>query len=172
MFGTRIVVPSSLKAQMLEKVLWGHLGIVRCRLRVSDSIWWPGVSKDVEKYIQSCPACMKTTPPAKQPLLPTDLPDYPWERVASDLFEFKDSTYILVVDYFSRFIEIKKLSGTMAHMVIQSLKDMFSRFGIPSVLVSDNGPQYDCAEMKEFAHYGFHHITTSPYYPQANGLAE
>lgn len=106
-------------------------------------------------------------------MLPTKLPDYPWERVATDLFEFKQSTYLLVVDYFSRFMEIQKLCGTTASNVIKALKDMFARFGIPSVLVSDNGPQYDCAEMREFAkQYGFHHVTTSPYYPQANGQAE
>ena len=52
-------------------------------------------------------------------------------------------------------------------------KEIFATHGIPSVLVSDNGPEYDCTEMKQFAEqYGFHHTTTSPYYPKANGLAE
>ena len=50
---------------------------------------------------------------------------------------------------------------------------MFAWYGIPVTLVSDNGPQFSSAEMKEFTEaYGFHHITTCPYYPQANGQAE
>ena len=173
LYGSRIVVPRSLRQETLEKVHCGHQGIVRCRLRLSNSVWWPAVSTDMEKFIHSCLACQKTTPPSKEPLLPTKLPDHPWERVASDLFEFKQSMYLLVVDYFSRFIEVKKLKSTVASSIITSLKEIFATHGIPSVLVSDNGPQYDCTEMKQFAEqYGFHHTTTSPYYPKANGLAE
>ena len=53
------------------------------------------------------------------------------------------------------------------------LKSIFARFGIPTTMISDNGPQFDSQEMKEFSQsYGFQHVTTSPYYPQANGLAE
>ena len=173
LYGTRIVVPSSMRQETLEKIHSGHQGIVRCRLRVSSSVWWPGVSREVEEFIKSCPACLKTTPPSREPLLPTELPDHPWERVATDLFELKQSSYLLVVDYFSRYIEVQKMGSTTASSVIKALKQMFATHGIPSVLVSDNGPQYDCAEMKEFAkQYGFCHITTSPYYPQANGQAE
>lgn len=172
-FGCRIVVPQIMRQEMLTKLHEGHQGIVRCRMRASNSVWWPGITKDIETFIQSCPACLKNTPPAREPLLPTKLPDYPWERVATDLFELKQSTYILVIDYFSRFIEVKKLTSTTASSVIIALKEMFARFGIPATLVSDNGPQFDCTEMKEFTQqYGIHHITSSPYYPQANGEAE
>ena len=53
------------------------------------------------------------------------------------------------------------------------MKSVFSRHGIPRTVISDNGPQYDSVEMKQFAStYGFNHVTSSPYYPQSNGLAE
>ena len=82
-------------------------------------------------------------------------------------------TYLLVVDYFSKYVEVQKLSTTTAANVIAALKSIFSRHGIPSILVSDNGPQYSSYEMKEFAgKYGFQHVTSSPLYPQANGQAE
>ena len=101
------------------------------------------------------------------------LPNHPWEKLATDLFELNGSTYIVLVDYYSRFVEVQKLTSTTSANVIAFLKPMFCRYGIPATLVSDNGPQFSSAEMKQFAEaYGFHHITTSPYYPQANGQAE
>jgi len=78
-----------------------------------------------------------------------------------------------VVDYFSRFVEVVKLNATTSSSVISYLKPMFARFGIPAVLVTDNGPQLPSKEMVEFSEtYGFRHVTTSPHYPQANGLGE
>ena len=116
---------------------------------------------------------MKLTPNPKEPLLTTPLPKHPWERVAVDLFQLNGSTYLLVVDYFSRYPEVIKLNTTTSKTVIYSLKSIFSCHGIPSILMSDNGPQFDCSEMKTFANnHGFNHITSSPHYPQSNGLVE
>ena len=92
------------------------------------------------------------------PLLQSPLPKHPWEKVASDIFEFKGTSYLLVVDYFSRFIEVQKLTSTA---VVTALKAIFSRYGVPSVVVSDNGPQYTSEEMKNFAAiYGFSQSTS------------
>ena len=78
-----------------------------------------------------------------------------------------------VVDYFSRFIEVSKLSSTSSEAVIEHLKSIFSRHGIPETVISDNGPQYSAAIFGAFAiQYGFTHTTSSPRYPQANGAAE
>ena len=92
LFGTRIVVPKSLQAETLSKIHYGHQGIHRCLQRVSSAVWWPGVAKQVETFVKSCPQCLKTTPPPTQPLLQIPLPSHPWERVAADLFELKKTT--------------------------------------------------------------------------------
>ena len=106
-------------------------------------------------------------------MIATKLPDYPWQKVASDLFEFKGKTYLLVVDYYSRYIEVSTLLSTTSQSTISSLKAIFSRHGIPEVLVTDNGPQYVSNEFLNFAtSYDFLHVTSSPQYPQANGEAE
>ena len=127
----------------------------------------------MESFVQSCPICQKTTPPTREPLINTPLPHFPWERIAGDLFELKGSTYLLVVDYYSRFVEIQKLNSTTSTSVISQLKSWFARFGIPAEMVTNNGPQFASNEIKEFSDsYGFWHIITSPYYLQANGLAE
>ena len=94
-------------------------------------------------------------------------------EVASDLYEFKGATYILVVDYFSRFIETQKLNSTTSSNIIVVLKSIFARHGIPDTVVTDNGPQYSSNEFKIFAEsYKFFHVTSSPYYPKGNGEAE
>ena len=77
-----------------------------------------------------------------------------------------------VADYFSRYMEVQTLAITTSASVIHSLKAIFTRHGVPSVLVSDNGPQYNSTEMQEFAAlYNFKHIASSPHYPQSKGLA-
>ena len=173
LYQSRIVIPANMRQVTLEKIHQGHQGILRCRMRVSISVWWPGVSKEMDNFVKSCPVCQKTANPNKEPLISTPLPSHPWERVASDLFELKDSTYLLTVDYYSRFAEVQKLNSTTSSSVITHLKSIFARFGIPAEMVSDNGPQFSSQEMKEFSEsYGFRHIKTSPHYPQANGLAE
>ena len=171
--GRRIIVPMSLRKETLDKIHSGHQGIHRCQSRVSMSVWWPGVKQQVEQLVQHCSACTKVLAAPRQPMLPTPLPEYPWQRVASDLFELDKKTYILVVDYFSRYVEVQTLSSTTSPSIIRTLKSIFARHGIPETFVSDNGPQYSSQEMKDFARdYNFVHVTSSPYYPQSNGLAE
>ena len=142
-------------------------------MRVCASVWWPGVSKDMEAYIKSCPVCQKTTPLHKESMISIPLPNHPWERIASDLFELGSSTDLLTVDYYSRYAEVQKLNSTTSSSVMTHLKSIFARFGIPAEMVSDKRLQFSSQEMKDFSeNYGFRHITTSPHYPQANGLAE
>jgi len=173
LFGSRIVVPETMRKVTLQKIHQGHQGIQKCRLRVKNSVWWPGVSRDMENFINSCPECQKTMSLPREPLLQTPLPTYPWEKVASDLFEHKKNTYILVVDYFSRYVEVQKLSSTTSTSIITVLKSLFAHHGVPITLVTDNGPQFVSQEMNEFSlTYGFNHVTSSPHYPQSNGLAE
>ena len=96
-----------------------------------------------------------------------------WSQIASDLFILDEATYLLVVDYFSRYPKIAKPRRTTSGDVISALHSIFKRHGVPEVMVSDNGPQYSSHEMEEFVStYGFTHITSSPHYPQSNGLAE
>lgn len=173
LYGNRIVVPKSLQAMTLQKIHNGHQGIQRCRLHTSSAVWWPGVSKDIERVVTSCPICAKASTPHKEPLMYSPLPNHPWEKVGSDLFELNGATYLLVVDYFSRYIEVQKLSSTNSKSVILALKAIFSRHGVPVTFVSDNGPQYTSREMQEFAEsYGFKQVTSSPHFPQSNGMAE
>ena len=109
--------------------------------------------------MRSCPKCIKFQSQRAEPMRPTQLPELPWQRVATDLFEWQKSTYLLIVDYFSRWIEIARLDQTTATAVIQHTRSIFTRHGIPEVVISDNGPQYTSDAYSAFSEkYGFRHI--------------
>ncbi|GFS11318.1 Pol polyprotein [Elysia marginata] len=117
--------------------------------------------------------CEKTKIVPKEPLNPTPTPSYPWQRLGADLFEWKGRTYLLLVDYFSRWIEIALFNKTTTSSVIEHMKSIFAKFGIPETLISDNGPQFASKEFAQFTEcYGILHKTSSPLHPESNGEAE
>ena len=79
--------------------------------------------------------CHQTVPPKREPLISTSLPNQPWEKLTADLFEFKGSTNILLVDYYSRNVEAQKPTTATTASVIAFLKPMFARYGIPNTLL-------------------------------------
>ncbi|KAI5699155.1 hypothetical protein M8J77_011585 [Diaphorina citri] len=102
-----------------------------------------------------------------------DVYEIPWYKVGVDMFEFNGKHYVLVVDYYSKFIETALCSNTSSAVVIAHIKSIFARHGIPQIVVSDNGPQFSSREFQQFARtYEFQHITSSPRYPRSNGEAE
>ena len=171
--GNRIVIPKDLQQEVMSQLHSGHQGIHKSKERARCSVWWPGINTDIEEYIKKCRVCCQFQRPRFEPLCPSELPDTPWQKVGTDLFEWKQVSYLLVVDYYSRFIEIAKLSSTTSRGVINHLKSIFARHGIPQTVVSDNGPQYSSVEFAQFARdYKFNHITSSPRFPQTNGESE
>ena len=171
--GERIIIPSSLQAEMLNKVHAGHQGITKCRERARQAVWWPGLSSQLKEVVDNFRQCLKNRNPQAQPLIPSSLPLLPWQKLGTDLFEWKKNTYLLIIDYYSRYIEISRLSQLTAAQVVSHTKSIFARHGIPDVVVSDNGPQYSSETYRQFAKdYEFAHCTSSPYYPQGNGEAE
>ena len=170
----RIVVPASLRIEILEKIHVGHLGIEKCRQRARQSVWWPGLSAQIESMVKNCRICAREKPDQAEPLAPTPLPERPWQKAAADLCEIDGKTFLVVTDYYSRYLEIAKLEqNTKSARVITHLKSIMARHGTFEVLVTDNWPQFASAEFSAFAvDWDFVHITSSPRYARANGAAE
>ena len=102
-----------------------------------------------------------------------EIPAFPWTKIATDIFHFEGDSYLLLVDYTSRYPIICKLNSMTAQHVVRHLKVIFSEYGWPNAIVSDNGPCYAAeAFTKTMQEYSVNHITSSPDYPQSNGLAE
>ena len=124
--GGRIVIPRLLRKTLLDKIHCSHHGITKCREMARQSIWWPGLSKELEQRVRNFPEYFKPQKQRPQPLIPTLLPTLPWEKVGSDLFEWKGAMYVLVVDYYSRYIEIARLTQATSVDMINHLKSMFA----------------------------------------------
>ena len=172
--GTKIVVPESLHRCMLEETHKSHQGLQACLRRAREVFFWPRMSAQLKDLIDKCSICQSVKPEqASEPLQPHPVPDRPWQRVATDLFTFENRNYLVLVDYYSNFIELDYLADTSSQTVIHKLKMHFARHGVPDYVVSDNGPQYTSSEFRRFATtWKFKHVTSSPHYPQANGMAE
>ena len=98
---------------------------------------------------------------------------HPWTQIATDIFYFENDSYLLLVDYTSRFPIVCKLTSTMAQQVASRMKLIFSEYGWPETIILDNGPCYLAESFtKLMTDYRVNHITSSPNYPQPNSLAE
>ena len=172
--GRRIIIPPRLRADVLRRLHDGHQGITKTRANAASSVWWPGISQDITRVVQNCAMCEKYRRECIEPMKGTEFPERPWSRVGVDFFQHKDKHYLLAVDYFSRDVEISQVSKNVnSAQTILQLKRIFSRHGIPDILFSDNGPQFDSHEFTNFStDWQFQHITSSPRYPQSNGEVE
>ena len=172
--GSRIIIPGILRTEILTTLHEGHQGITKCRERAKSSVWWPGLSTQIAEIVSKCSTCIHYRIPPVEPMIPSDFPQRPWQKLAADLYEIKNKKYLILIDYYSRYVEVEPLRiNSTSLVVISKLKDIFSVHGIPEELRSDNGPQFDSYEFKYFAKaYGFVHTTNSPLYSQSNGEIE
>ncbi|XP_037526473.1 uncharacterized protein K02A2.6-like [Rhipicephalus sanguineus] len=158
---------------MLELLHDGHQGINRCKALARESVWWPGINNQIETLVSNCHTCAETRVQRSKPMLPSTTPSRPWEEVGIDLFHPNGQDFVLLVGYRSRFPEVISLRSTTALAVINAIKTVFARHGIPRLVRSDNGLQFAAKEFSAFAKsYGFCHVTSSPHLPQSNGVVE
>jgi transposase InsO family protein len=172
--GERICVPKSMRCEMLKIIHSTHMGMVKCKQRARDLVFWPGMNKQIEEVVSKCVACLENRNRAqREPMTVHPVPKLPWSKVGCDLFQLYDKHYLVMVDYYSNFIELAALPDTLTSTVVDKIPANVARYGIMDILISDNGPRFASREFKQFADkYKFQHITSSPLHPQSNGLAE
>ncbi|XP_048586615.1 uncharacterized protein K02A2.6-like [Nematostella vectensis] len=171
--GNQLIIPTSMRETMLNLIHESHLGIEKCKARARAIIYWPGMSRDIYEKVSKCKVCMEHQHKnIKEPMLPHERPERPWQKVGSDLMELKGKDYLVVVDYYSKFIEVCLLRDKTAATAKSHMKSIFARHGIPEELVADNVP-YNSKEFKDFAKdWNFKLTTCSPRFPQSNGRSE
>ena len=174
--GTRIVIPSKLRPQVLTLAHEGHPGIISMKQRLRSKVWWPGIDREVERFCKTCHGCQLVSSPANpEPIKPTPLPSGPWQDLAIDLLGPLSSgdSVLVVVGYFSRYYEIEIMRFTTSDKIIDCLEKIFTTHSLPLSVASDNGPQFTSEVFEQYLEdCGIQHRKTTPLWPQANGKVE
>ena len=175
LYGTRLVIPPSMRRKMLVMLHEGHQGIERTKQRARGIVYWPGIDNDIDNTVRSCADCQRELPSLpKEPYIRHASPTQPFQVISADLATHAGQQFLVVVDHLSNWPFVFQLGTTStARQLIHSFRQVFCFAGAPDVLYSDNGPQFNAYPLKSFlADWGVEHRTSSPHYPQSNGHAE
>ena len=175
LWGTRVVIPEKFRSKVLDELHSTHIAMCKMKSLARQHVWWPGIDMDIEALVRSCPSCQQiqpTMPPV--PMYPMVWPERSWQRVHIDYAgPFRGHMFLICIDAHSKWPEVMITNDTSSRGTIRKLVDIFSRWGLPEQLVSDNGPQFCSEEFEQFLKSnGIKHIRSSPYHPRSNGLAE
>ena len=114
-------------------------------------VWWPGIDKEIEKAAQSCKGCQESKQgPKLTQLHPWELPDGPWRRIHLDFAgPVEGKMLLIVVDAYSKWPEVVIMEDTTAESTVEEVRTMFSRWGLPAQMVTDNGCD-GCRHQEQF----------------------
>lgn len=167
-----MVVPKKLRKAVLDELHLGHPGISRIKALARMYVWWPGLDAEIEDLVHCCDHCqaVKLMSPVA-PLQPWSWPTRAWSRLHLDFAVlFLGKMFLVLIDAHSKWIEA---STSTSSVVIDELRSAFAHFGLPEMIVTDNGACFKSEEFETFLERnGIKHVTSAPYHPSSNGLAE
>ena len=175
LWGARVVIPQPGRMQLLKELHETHSGITKMKALARGFIWWPGIDADLENEVKQCTVCqLHQNNPPLAPIHSWQWPANPWSRLHVDFAgPFMGRMFLIIIDAHSKWIDAHMMSSCTTQSTIDKLRNTFAVFGLPRVIVSDNGPSFTSTEFKVFMREnGIIHRTTAPYHPSSNGLAE
>jgi hypothetical protein len=171
--GQCLIVPRAARAYILDRLHAAHTGVNACLRRAREIVYWPNITADIRRTVESCVVCAShQQAQQKEPLMSHPAPDRPWEKVGLDIFTIANTDYLITVCYLTGWFEVDRLPSKAITNIIYCLRQHFARHGLPLEVVSDNSP-FASAEFRRFAErFEFRHVTSSPRYAPSNGKAE
>ena len=171
--GCRLLIPASMRREVLQKLHESHQGSVRTKQRARLVVYWPGIDNDIDNVILTCKQCQDLLPAnPKEPIIMKPTPERPFQEIAGDFCYHGGKNYLILVDCYSDWPDIS-MGQITATGLISALRQSFCRTGVPDIIWSDQGTQFMSKQFQEFSkQWGFKHITSSPRYPQSNGKSE
>ena len=169
------VIPKAGIDKTLQVLHDGHPGITKMKQLARSVVWWPGIDSDIEKMVKSCELCsLQQKSPPVAPLHPWEWPSKPWTRIHIDhAGPFMGKMFLIIIDSYSKWLEVAPVSSADTLQTVAVLRQVFSTHGIPEMIVSDNGAAFTSSDFETFTkRNGIRHLTTTPYHPSTNGLAE
>ena len=173
--GSQLVIPTTLRKDVLAELHSSHQGIERTKRCARQLVYWPGMNSDIKSTVEACEPCQIFQPTQQKETLRNDpLPSRPFEDTSADLFSQGNHKYLVYVDRYSGWpvVHVWK-NDPSSQQVIDALSSDFAAYGVPLRIRTDGGPQFAAASFKDFLDTwnvatGF----SSPHYPQSNGHAE
>ncbi|XP_055920525.1 uncharacterized protein K02A2.6-like [Eupeodes corollae] len=172
-YENRVLVPNNLIKGMLDALHKSHMGITKTLNKAKSTLFWPYMNRDIENMIFKCKKCEKfRSENKKHSLIPHPIPKRPFQKLGMDCLDYGGRSYLVGMDYYSKWIELHEITDKTASSIIKILNKFFSIHGIPQNIVSDNQP-FNSYELRNFANNSnLDFIHSSPRYPRCNGLAE
>lgn len=175
LWGRRVVVPPQVREEVMLELHEAHPGMARMKSLARQYVWWPGIDADLEQKVKTCKVCQSTrNSPAPAPLHPWEWPRQPWSRVHADYAgPFMGQMFLLLVDAHTKWMDIHIVPSATSQLTIEKMRKTFATLGLPEMLVTDNDSVFTSSEFADFVKCnGIRHVTSSPYHPSSNGLAE
>ena len=177
--GDQVIIPQSMKENVMNVAHEGHCGISKMKSNIRSHAYWIGMNSDIDDYVRKCTACtvyQTRCDPAPSTVVAENV-DTVWEKISIDLTgpsQVLDNKVLLtIIDLHSRFPEIFILNRGTSHEIIQHLRSVFARFGLPKVIISDNGSVFTSSEFTDFLKCCVvTHSFASLYYPRGNSTIE
>ncbi|KYN29995.1 Uncharacterized protein K02A2.6 [Trachymyrmex cornetzi] len=151
LFEHRVVVPSSLRQPILEDLHAAHLGIVKMKGMARSFVYWPGIDADIERVAKACTQCAEhARAPPQMRNHHWEYPRGPWERIHVDYAgPVAGVMLLIIVDAYSKWMEVKPTNSTTSTATIAILDELFTAYGAPITIVSDNGTPFTSAEFQK-----------------------
>ncbi|XP_077519648.1 uncharacterized protein LOC144129398 [Amblyomma americanum] len=148
----RLIIPARLRNEVLASLHAAHTGAEKMKARARTVVFWPSINSDIEEVAQRCQTCQKyKSRNARLPLLSHEIPTLPWESIGADICHHNGAEYLVVVDFYSFFFEIRLVQAPSANKVIAACNDIFATHGFPRRLCTDNGPPFSSQQFKDYA---------------------
>ncbi|XP_039456715.1 uncharacterized protein K02A2.6-like [Oreochromis aureus] len=175
LWGARVIIPTKGRDKILKLLYQTHTGMSKMKGLARSYVWWSGMDVNIEREVQACEECQKhhKSPPTA-PLHPWEWPESPWSKIHVDYTgPFLREMFLIIVDTHSKWMDIYPVKSSTSQVTIEKLHQSFSVFGLPKMLVSDNGTCFTSAEFESFMKQnGIDHVRSAPFHPSSNGLAE
>ena len=149
--GQCIVIPNKLRQSCLARLHIAHMGVNKTLYQARQSVFWPGLTKDINEIILACSTCMKyAAKNCAKPLINDLATSKPWQALGIDSFEWKAHKYLIILDHFSQFIVVKSSDRIDTSTTIKLLLEFFAEHGIPNKIRCDRGSNFTSIDFTNF----------------------